>query len=120
MKEVRQKNSHEVVDALIELLRSYSVHTITCDNGKEFADQHRMAHKLKAKVFFANIYAARERGANENGNGLSRQYFPKDSDFIQIDNEYIGFVFNQLNSRLRKWPVFDAPFNVMINSSRCI
>ena len=34
------------------------VHTITFDNGKEFAAHQDIAHALKAKIFFATPYHA--------------------------------------------------------------
>ena len=51
------------------------VHTITFDNGKEFAAHQDIAHALKAKIFFATPYHAWERGVNENTNGLIRDFF---------------------------------------------
>jgi transposase, IS30 family len=51
------------------------VHTITFDNGKEFAAHQDIAHALKAKIFFATPYHAWERGLNENTNGLIRDFF---------------------------------------------
>jgi IS30 family transposase len=46
--------------------------TITSDNGKEFAMHQEIATVLKL-TYFANPYSP-ERGANENLNGLIRQY----------------------------------------------
>ena len=40
------------------------VHTITFDNGKEFAAHQDIAHALKAKIFFATPYHTSERGLN--------------------------------------------------------
>ena len=62
------------------------VHTITFDNGKEFAAHQDIAHALKAKIFFARPYHAWERGLNENTNGLIRDFFPKGTDFSTISN----------------------------------
>ena len=59
------------------------VHTITFDNGKEFAAHQDIAHALKAKIFFATPYHAWERGLNENTNGLIRDLFPKGTDFLR-------------------------------------
>ncbi len=54
------------------------VHTITYDNGKEFAEHWKTAQSLRAQVFFAAPYHhAWERGVNENRNGLIRDFFPK-------------------------------------------
>ena len=57
------------------------VHTITFDNGKEFATHQDITHALKATIFFATPYHAWERGLNENTNGLIRDFFPKGTDF---------------------------------------
>jgi transposase, IS30 family len=78
-----------VGDAVIELLQSYGscLHTLTADNGKEFADHERIAHDLQADFFFAHPYAAWERGANENMNGLIRQYIPKSRDLALVTDE---------------------------------
>ena len=58
------------------------VHTITFDNGKEFAAHQDIAHALKTKIFFATPYHAWERGLNENTNGLySDELLPKGTDF---------------------------------------
>jgi len=119
LRKVTQKTSQEVGNALIELLRPYPVSTITCDNGKEFADHQRVARALQAQVFFAHPYAAWERGTNENMNGLIRQYFPKGSDFSQISPQDISLAVNRLNHRPRKCLGFDTPSTVMLKYSSC-
>ncbi|MFK8077886.1 MAG: hypothetical protein AB8B84_14960 [Granulosicoccus sp.] len=43
-----------------------------------------IAEKLDTKFYFAHPYCSWERGANENSNGLVRQYFPKGTDFTTI------------------------------------
>ena len=63
------------------------VHTITFDNGKEFAAHQDIAHALKTKIFFATPYHAWERGLNENTNGLIRDFFPKGTDFSTISSK---------------------------------
>ena len=78
------------------------VHTITFDNGKEFAAHQDIAHALKAKIFFATPYHAWERGVNENTNGLIRDFFPKGTDFSTISNAEVAKVERLLNARPRK------------------
>jgi len=119
MRKVTQKTSREVGNALIELLRPYQVHTITCDNGKEFVEHHRVAHELNAHVYFAHPNSAWERGTNENTNGLIRQYFPKASDFSKITEQDTDFVINRLNHRPRKCLGFETPSTVMLKYSCC-
>ncbi len=59
-------------------------HTLTVDNGKEFANHESVAQKLQIKVYFADPYSAWQRGLNENTNGLIRQYVPKGSDIRSL------------------------------------
>jgi len=91
----------EAVIAVLEPLKE-RVHTITYDNGKEFAEHKAMAEALDAQVFFAHPYASWERGINENTNGLIRQYFPKGTDLRSITQEQVQFVMDRLNNRPRK------------------
>ncbi len=79
MEPVLSKQADHVADVIIRALSEIKgqVHTLTMDNGNEFAQHKRVAKALLAKVYFAHPYCAWERGANENTNGLLRQYFPK-------------------------------------------
>lgn len=78
------------------------IHTITADNGKEFSSHEKIAKELNISIYFAKPYHSWERGANENTNGLVRQYFPKGTDFGDITPEQVTHVQNILNSRPRK------------------
>ena len=88
------------------------VHTITFDNGKEFAAHQDIAHALKAKIFFATPYNAWERGLNENTNGLIRDFFPKGTDFSTISSAEVAKVERLLNARPRKSLGFRSPQEV--------
>jgi IS30 family transposase len=90
--------------AIITRLRPHRarVHTITADNGKEFAGHKQIARRLEAGFYFAKPYHAWERGLNENTNGLVRQYFPKGTDFTEITPAALARVQRKLNSRPRK------------------
>lgn len=111
LKQVTRRTAAAVEEAILDLLRPYqaSTHTITFDNGKEFANHQTIAQKLQAYVFFAHPYSSWERGTNENTNGLIRQYFPKGSDFSSITDDQISFVKERLNDRPRKCLDFQAP-----------
>ena len=61
-----------------------SLHTMTSDNGKEFADHKQVTEKTGGKFYFARPYHSWERGLNEHTNGLVRQYFPKGTNFRKI------------------------------------
>jgi transposase, IS30 family len=116
---VVNKTAQVVGDAMVNLLQPYrkQVHTITSDNGKEFAHYARVAKKLKADFYFAHPYAAWERGSNENTNGLIRQYFPKSRDFATITQQEINWVMQRLNHRPRKRLGFLTPHEVFFNKA---
>jgi len=81
---VGQRTKEAVKEMIISLLADLPVHTITCDNGKEFASHEEIAKALGAKIYFAHPYSSWERGTNENTNGLIRQYIPKNTDFSKL------------------------------------
>lgn len=88
------------------------VHTITYDNGKEFAHHLEIANVLKAEGFFAHPYHSWERGLNENTNGLIRQYLPKRTDFHSLTQQDIQDIMDKLNNRPRKCLGFKTPNQV--------
>jgi len=51
-------------------------HTITYDNGSEFARFETIGRKTNTEIYFAYPYNSLERVTNENTNGLIRQFFP--------------------------------------------
>ena len=113
-KPVASKRAAVVREAIVELLAPYQdqTHTITFDNGKEFAEHERVAEALEADTYFAHPYASWERGTNENTNGLLRQYFPKDSDFSEATDARVAWVHERLNTRPRKCLDFETPETV--------
>jgi len=114
IKKVTHKRARLVCSAAIELLSPVSqwVHTITADNGKEFAEHEKLSEAIKADIYFAHPYASWERGTNENTNGLIRQYFPKGTRFEEITDEQIRIVQEKLNRRPRKSLGFKTPYEV--------
>ena len=107
------KNADCVADTVIKMLFPYrnTVKTITTDNGSEFCRHEKITTKLKAQVFFADSYAAWQKGAIENINKLVRQYIPKSSDFNELSDEYILKIQYKHNRRPRRKLNFDTPKN---------
>jgi IS30 family transposase len=117
LSKVERRTADQVSEALIDLLLPVSdrLHTLTADNGKEFAEHERVAHELQADFFFAHPYAAWERGANENMNGLVRQYIPKKCNFASVTDAELIRVMKRLNHRPRKCLDFLSPFEVFFD-----
>jgi transposase, IS30 family len=119
LSKVEQRTADQVSKAMIDLLLPVSdhLHTITADNGKEFAEHERVAHELRVDFYFAHPNAAWERGANENMNGLVRQYIPKKRNFAFVTNVELIQIMKRLNYRPRKCLDFMSPFEVFFNQS---
>ena len=119
LSKVEQRTADQVSKAMIDLLLPVSdhLHTITADNGKEFAEHERVAHELQVDFFFAHPNAAWERGANENMNGLVRQYIPKKRNFASVTNVELIQIMKRLNYRPRKCLDFMSPFEVFFDQS---
>jgi IS30 family transposase len=115
---VERRTADAVSRAMTKLLKPYQrhVHTITSDNGKEFAGHEKVARALRADFYFAHPYASWERGTNENTNGLIRQYFPKGMDFTTITQQEISHVMKRLNNRPRKRLGYLTPAQVFFKS----
>jgi len=115
MKKVNTKKAAEVAAAINEMLEDWMpyIHTITSDNGKEFANHKKVAFINNIDYYFANPYHSWERGSNENLNRLIRQYFPKKSDFRIITKQRIKQIEEKLNNRPRKRFNYENPIFVM-------
>jgi IS30 family transposase len=114
IEKVEDKSERTVTKAVINALRPYKsqTHTITFDNGKEFAGHKEIAKALNAAVYFAKPYASYERGLNENTNGLIRQWAPKKTDFRDLDDDFFDEVQDALNSRPRKTLNYQTPWEI--------
>lgn len=86
--------------------------SLTLDNGSEFANFKELGKKTRLSIYFADPYAAWQRGANENTNGLLRQYFPKGINFREIDEDDLSEAVKRLNNRPRKCLGFRTPHEV--------
>lgn len=73
--------------------------TLTVDNGSEFAQFKEYEEKTGLDIYFAKRYSPWQRGANENTNGLLRQYLPKGSDFKEVTKEDVHQAVKRLNNR---------------------
>lgn len=53
-------------------IRKQHRHTLTVDNGKEFAEFKQIENKTGLDICFSDPYSPWQRGTNENTNGLLR------------------------------------------------
>jgi IS30 family transposase len=114
IKRVTSKQASVVRRAIVKKLKPFQrlAHTLTTDNGKEFAQHERIAKDLKLNYYFAHPYASWERGANENMNGLIRQFFPKHRKLEEVTDQEIALAQHRLNHRPRKCLGYKTPHQV--------
>ena len=108
------KSSKIVANEIKRLMYPFKkkVHTITTDNGLEFAKHKTISKALKCDYYFCDPYSSWQRGLNENINGLIRQYIPKGSSFEHISKKQIRHIENRLNHRPRKSLGWKTPYEV--------
>ena len=120
---IRSKHAYSVTTVTTSLLTPFKdkCHTITFDNGKEFAEHERIATELQTSIYFAHPYQYHswERGLNENSNGLLRQYFPKSMELTNITEEQVQWAVERLNHRPRKVLGFRSPHEVLFGVEMC-
>lgn len=114
---VHRRTAQSVEETIVRLIEPLPrpAHTLTVDNGKEFAGHQAMARQLQMAVYFADPYSAWQRGLNENTNGLIRQYVPKGSDIRALTEEHLECIMDRLNNRPRKSLGFLTPNEVFYN-----
>lgn len=111
------KHAEGVGAVVVDLLGPHRqvCHTITFDNGREFADHALISARLRADVYFARPYHSWERGLNENTNGLLRQYFPKNTHLKAVSLHAVQAAVEKLNHRPRKCLGYRTPHEVFYN-----
>jgi IS30 family transposase len=111
------KQSHEVIDAVLAALENLPAawaQTVTFDNGTEFYHHQRLTAELGIATYFADPYAAYQRGTNENTNGLLRQYLPKNTSFEHLTQPQLDSIVDELNNRPRRTLGYRTPYEVFI------
>lgn len=117
---IEARRSEAVNRASYELFQSIPARlrrTLTLDNGKEFAGYEDLSRWIGMAIYFAQPYAAWQRGTNENTNGLLRQLFPKRTDFDQVTPRELSSVVQLINDRPRKRLKFRTPNEVLHNTT---
>jgi IS30 family transposase len=114
------KNAENLTRQVTGMLIAYinHLHTITGDNGTEFADHQKIAKNLKINFFFSHPYASWEKGLIENTNKPVRQYIPKKINFDTINQQQIKKIQYKLNNRPRKNLKFKTPKEIFFLNLR--
>jgi transposase, IS30 family len=117
---IQSKNAdhvHEKIKQRLKELDEQRRHSITFDNGTEFARCQRLEKHLHMQLYFADPGSPYQRGTNENTNGLIRQFFPKGTDFRDISHHKVRQVETLLNERPRACLAFRTPAEVFFEET---
>ena len=87
-------------------------HSLTLDNGVEFALHERISRKIRAVVYFCEPYKSYQKGAIENANRLIRQAMPKRFDINSVTQSAIDKIIAKKNNRPMKCLGFKTPAEV--------
>ena len=101
---VEQAMRHAIGTLPAELAR-----TITRDQGKEMSYHAEFTVATGIPVYFCDPHKPWQRGANENTNGLLRQYLPKGTDLSVHSAGDLARIAASLNNRPRKTLGFMKP-----------
>lgn len=90
--------------------------TLTVDNGSEMANFKELEEATGLKTYFCDPHSPWQRGANENCNGLLRQYFPRGTNFRSVKDDAVRRAVALLNNRPRKCLDYQTPAEVFASA----
>lgn len=105
---------------VIQLIRAHRrlFKTITVDNGTEFHGYREIERATNVRFYFATPYHSWERGTNENTNGLIRQYIPKRSSMMHLNQTRCEAIAVALNNRPRKRHGYFSPIEILVRATK--
>ena len=110
----------KVIRQRLRLLPQSCRHSITFDNGSEFAQHPRLTKTLGLEVYLARPHSPWQRGTNEHTNGLVRQFLPKGSSFRDLHHTTLARIQSLLNERPRKRLGYLTPKEALANASHAM
>ena len=113
---VAKKTSALVANKMIALLAALPMgkcRTITPDRGKELAAPSSVTEvRNELQFYFPDSHAPRQRGTNENTNGLLHEYLPKAFDMALSPNSDMTDFILKFHCRHSKCLAWETPFEV--------
>lgn len=112
VRKVAKRTKKLTADRITDMLRNHPAHTLTLDNGVEFASHKDIEKRTGATVYFADAYASWQRGTNENTNGRLRRFIPRSTDLSKLSPQALRRIVEKLNMQPRKCLGWKTPYEV--------
>ena len=109
------KSMEKAIKYLHKLVPEKAFLTATTDRGGEFACFDTIKADLELTLYFADPYCPYQRGSNEYGNGLLREFFPKASRLNRVSQKQLTQALILINSRPRKCLNWKTPIQSFLH-----
>jgi len=106
---------HAVIKRMLQPIQN--LNSLTLDNDIAFKRHEELKELIWVPIYFCHPYHSWEKWWVEFSNRLLRRYFPKGTNFAEINEETILSVEVLLNNRPRKILWFKTPLEVMKESN---
>ena len=112
---LNSRNAEETREVIEQMLSSgHAIHSLSLDNGSEFADFKILEENINAPVYFAEPHKPWQRGTNENTNDILRFFFPKGYDFHKLTQARLDAIVDMINDRPRKCLNWKSPREIFV------
>ena len=105
----------QAIKSLFKILPHNAFLSATTDRGNEFACFDIIKRDLGLTLYFADPYCPHQRGSNEYGNGLLREFFPKGTSFRRVSQDTLTHCLFLINSRPRKCLGWISPIQAFLH-----
>lgn len=115
LERLTNKTAAEVSGRLLDRfghLPSKLRHSLTFDNGTEFAQHWRLNKEIGLETFFCDPHAPWQKGGIENAIGRMRRALPRKSDLANIPQSQLDSLVDAYNNTPRKCLAFKTPNEV--------
>jgi len=102
------------IKVLFKALPAKAFLTATTDRGGEFSCFENIKKDLELILYFADPYCPHQRGSNEYGNGLLREFYPKKMDLGAVCQQQLDQSLFLINSRPRKCLNWFSPIQTFL------
>jgi IS30 family transposase len=100
--------------AWFEAIAPQMRHSITFDNGTEFAQHLLLVDQLGIQTFFCDPHSPWQKGSIENAIGRLRRVLPRNTNLSAVDDETLNACIAAYNNTPRKCLGFQTPAQVFL------